>query len=420
MVTLTKVSGSSAASPQPHTYFAGKGTLTRVGLPTSESKQPTALLPAKNNAPSVSATDGAKQSGVTFLQKLTDLLTVNQNMETANSVMAWGRLFGDEQFESIGKQLGQTAYENYRDSAEEFQYIAERGASGAAKGVQGVVNALGYLGQMQNQVQIQQNAQTLAAWGALTGNQDFKGAAQHMNDFAQQVKDAGLQDTVSFGDKYQQDVQERYADTDITKTGQFLGDVSETLGGLAPAAAMNAVAPGSGLVVTALSAGGNAAQEALASGASDHQALAYGIAVGGAEAVTEKLFDGVAGIFGKGTADDVVKGMAERLAKDETAQAAIVKVANGLGEGFEEFVSEFAQRVSNELLIDTDDRSFIETLGDAGKSALMGLLVSGIIQTADTIGQGGLHTPALRCGDTTQQKPPPGASLREGVVLIRC
>ena len=394
MGMLIKTYGAPAASPLPHTYFAGKGTLTRVGLPTPQSKQPVTLLPEKNKAPSVAKTGGAEQSDTTFLQKLNDLVTVNQNMQTANSAMAVGRLFGNKQLESTGKQLGQTAYENYRDAAKEFQYIAERAALGAAKGTEGIVNALGYLGQMQNRAQIQQNAQVLGAWGALTGNSDFKGAAQHMNDYTRELKDAGLQDTVSFGDRYQQNIQHRYADTDITKTGRVLGDVSETLGGLAPAAAMNVAAPGSGIAITALSAGGNAAQEALASGASDHQALAYGIAVGGVEAATEKMFDGVAGVFGKGTADDVVEGIAKRLAKNERAQAALVKVANSLGEGFEEFVSEFTQRAANELLIDTDDRTLWETNRDAAYSGLMGLLVSGIIQSADTVGRGGLGTPA--------------------------
>ena len=73
--------------------------------------------------------------------------------------------------------------------------------------------------------------------------------------------------------------------------------------------------------------------------------------MGGLEAATEKVFDGVAGIFGKGVADDIVAGIAKRLAKSETAQTAFVKIANSLGEGFEEFVSEFGQRVANELII---------------------------------------------------------------------
>ena len=38
---------------------------------------------------------------------------------------------------------------------------------------------------------------------------------------------------------------------------------------------------------------------------------------------------------------------------------------------------------ANELIIDTDDRSVLQTLGDAGYSALMGAIVGGVVQTAD-------------------------------------
>lgn len=344
--------------------------------------------------PSVNAADGDDGSGKTFLQKLGDILSFNQNMEQASNAMMFGAMFGNKELENIGKQLAETTGQKTVDSSKEFGYIAERGAGGAAKGAEGFINALGYMGQMLNRNQLQQNAQDIAMWGAVTGNENFNDAAQHLNNYAEWLKDEGLQNTVKFGSKYQEDIQNRYKDADITKTGQMVGGVSEAIGGMIPSIAANAAIPGSGLVVTVLSAGGNAAQEAKANGASDYEALLYGTAVGGIEAATEKIFDGVAGVFGKGAADDIIEGIAKKLGKSQTAQNAFVKIANGLGEGFEEFISEFGQRVANELIIDTDNRSFLETLGDAGTSAIMGAVVGGVIQASNSIVQGIKADPA--------------------------
>lgn len=333
-------------------------------------------------------TVAAPTTGKTFFQKLSDVLTRNQRTENANSLMAAGRLFGNEEMEAEGKRIAEQAHKDAVESAKEFQYIAERGVAGAAKGVEGIGNALGYMGQMANRQQLQQNAQTYKVIGDLTKNENVKSAAQFMENAADEQSGRGLQDALSFGTKYQQDVQERYADADITKTGEALGGISEGVGGFLPSAAANAVIPGSGIVTTMLSAGGNAAQEALRDGAADHEALAYGAAVGAIEAATEKIFDGMAGVFGKGAADDVIDSIAKRLAKTPGTQNAVKKLADGLGEGFEEFISEFGQRVANELIVDTDNRSFVQTLGDAGVSFLMGAAVSGVIQAAGGISSG--------------------------------
>ena len=343
---------------------------------TSETNIPTVPLITMTPEPT-------EKDGKTFLQKLGDILNFNSNMDTANSALAMGALFGNKDMVNKGVEMAQTAMDNQVSSGEEFRYSAERGAGGAAKNVEGFINALGYLGQQGTQAQAMQNASMYGMLGDLTGIDRYKGVSESMGKVAEELNTVGLQDTAKFGTKYQQNIQERYADADITKTGQFVGGVSEAVGGLLPSVAANAVAPGSGIVVSALSAGGNATQEALASGASDHSALAYGVAVGALEAATEKVFDGMAGIFGKGAADDVIDSIAKKLAKNETAQKAFVKVANSLGEGLEEFITEYGQRVANELIVNTDDRTFKETSKDALTSAIMGAIVGGIVQTAN-------------------------------------
>ena len=64
---------------------------------------------------------------------------------------------------------------------------------------------------------------------------------------------------------------------------------------------------------------GSGAQEARQAGASAQEQIAYGAAVGTVEALTEKLFDGLAGIYGKGAADKLVEDSIARMAKSREA-----------------------------------------------------------------------------------------------------
>lgn len=85
---------------------------------------------------------------------------------------------------------------------------------------------------------------------------------------------------------------------------------------------------------------GSSAQEARQEGADVGEQLAYGITKGGIEVATEKLFDGVAGIFGKGAADDVVEGAIRRLARTDTGRTVLRALAGAGGEGTEEAISD--------------------------------------------------------------------------------
>lgn len=85
---------------------------------------------------------------------------------------------------------------------------------------------------------------------------------------------------------------------------------------------------------------GSSAQEARQEGADVGEQLAYGITKGGIEAATEKLFDGVAGIFGKGAADDMVEGVIRHLAETDTGRTVLRALAGAGGEGTEEAISD--------------------------------------------------------------------------------
>ena len=84
---------------------------------------------------------------------------------------------------------------------------------------------------------------------------------------------------------------------------------------------------------------GSAAQEARQKGANVFQQAAYGAASGGVEVLTEKMFDGVAKIYGAGAADDVVEELIRKLTKSDFGRTALRWFAGAAGEGIEEVVS---------------------------------------------------------------------------------
>lgn len=73
---------------------------------------------------------------------------------------------------------------------------------------------------------------------------------------------------------------------------------------------------GSGAASPCTAATGAATSDALQRGASGADAVSYGVANGLLEVATEKMFDGVAGAFGKGAADDVLQSAVSRITQD--------------------------------------------------------------------------------------------------------
>lgn len=90
----------------------------------------------------------------------------------------------------------------------------------------------------------------------------------------------------------------------------------------------------------ALRAFGGGTQEARQGGGDLNQQLGYGGGVAAVELITEKLFDGLAGIYGKGTLDKVTEGVIGRLAKTDAGRTALRVLEGGIGEGSEELISD--------------------------------------------------------------------------------
>ena len=106
--------------------------------------------------------------------------------------------------------------------------------------------------------------------------------------------------------------------------------------------ALGALTGGSATIPMAIRSFGSGAQLARQEGASENQQILYGVANAAVEAATEKMFDGVARIHGKGMADDMVDDFAKRWAKSEGGQALVRGLVNAGGEGLEEIASGLA------------------------------------------------------------------------------
>lgn len=96
---------------------------------------------------------------------------------------------------------------------------------------------------------------------------------------------------------------------------------------------------GNNLIPMAIRSFGGGAQEARQSGASTARQLAYGAGSAAVEVLTEKMFDGLAGVYGKGGADEIVEKAITRLTKNEAARRALTVAASAAGESIEEFAS---------------------------------------------------------------------------------
>ena len=99
-------------------------------------------------------------------------------------------------------------------------------------------------------------------------------------------------------------------------------------------------AAGLGMLPFFVRAAGGSMQEARHAGASTGQQLAYGLTKAAIEVGTEKLFDGLAGVFGKGAADDVIEGLIGKLSGSNTGRSLLRAFAGAAGEGTEEVISD--------------------------------------------------------------------------------
>ena len=263
-------------------------------------------------------------------------------------------------------------------AGQEFQL--RKAAIAPVTSLKGMANEASYIGQGGARANLADAQAGLSVVDAILGTDN----AKKTGDMLKEVQAAGLRTPFHWGEKFDAETEAMYTPS---KEERFFSEVLSGATGMIPAIVANIFVPGSSLFVMASGAAGNATQEALESGADDAGALTYGLAVGTIEAMTEKLFDGVSGLFGKGLADDAIESLVKSKLKNETAQQAVIKVLSMLGEGAEEFVAEVTENWVNRVTADTDMRRGKELWGDSVYSFWVGGLVSALMQTANLGGR---------------------------------
>ena len=97
---------------------------------------------------------------------------------------------------------------------------------------------------------------------------------------------------------------------------------------------------GSALIPMGARVYGQSVGKARRAGANLDRQTAYAMTRTAIELASEKLFDGVAGIYGAGAADDITEALVRRLADSGTGRTLLRAVIGSVGEGTEELVSD--------------------------------------------------------------------------------
>lgn len=184
---------------------------------------------------------------------------------------------------------------------------------------------------------------------------------------------------------------------------QMAGNVASAIGGMAPNIAANmAGMPGLGWYSLYAGSAGGAAQEARDAGADPLTAATAGALSGAVEMATEKMFDGIPGMSqgNRFAVSDAVEKGIQKYIKSAAGQKIAGKMADILGEGAEEYVSELAGSYIAQLYQE-DERTFLERASDPDTwyAFAVGSLTSGVMNA----GAGAIGAAARKVSGTQVQ-----------------
>ena len=235
-----------------------------------------------------------------------------------------------------------------------------------------------------------------------TGNEWYNRAGRYLQSEADKVQKIS-DDAYTRGSEGLTNAQKLLFDVGIAGA-QMLGD--KAFGVAAP-------------IVMAARGFGSGSMQARQEGATHTQQVLYGAASAAVEALTEKMFDGVAHVYGKGAADDVVQKVAEKLAKTPQGQSVVRALMNAGGEGLEEMISAIVdpalQTIYNDKVINGkrygekgayDDVKMADILYDGLIGALLGF-AGGAVDVAQTMRGAGADSAAERTETAEHEKSSP-------------
>ncbi len=178
-----------------------------------------------------------------------------------------------------------------------------------------------------------------------------------------------------------------------------------TLGGAAYESARAAATVGKVLSgsITFASASGSAYEAAIANGIDPETAMRLATAAGAIELGTEAISSGLGSFAGRklgvgGVTDGVMETLVGKVTSDPNVQKALVTASSILGEGFEEFMSEWGNYAAQKLLGGYDARTGREVWRDSLEAFRDGAFISGLLNATSLLQYGVPPQDAIEAG----------------------
>lgn len=242
----------------------------------------------------------------------------------------------------------------------------------------------------------------------------------------EEYKDKPLEKAVHWGEAYDQESERIAQELNVNEEARKDYQFGQALGRMAPAIALSATGNLAGAGLTAFGAGeaakgayavgrflssaatftsaaGGAYEDAKAHGIDDDRAMTYAATVGAIELAAESVSSGLGKIGGKaigtgGFTDDFVSSLAKKVSSDPNVQNAVIYAGGVLGEGFEEWLSEWGDYAANRLLVKYDDRTLRDVWGDSKESFMQGAMMSSLLNITQLMQRGVPPKEAIRQG----------------------
>lgn len=350
---------------------------------TQKASQPAALpaikmptLDAPKTTPTVRAATGGrvptvgakKTSGVDIVKAVTQKpaaqgggrVTMPQvkKRETATDRLANIRAFGAGDYSGGGellKKIGQTVASGVLGSAAGITEIAGQATPTTGEQHLGQFSGFGDIGRA-----VRESRET---------GEDINTITQRLEQERSQRRKADRQKTYAAADKLtERSAQlQQQAKEGAGKVGGFLVDLGVTGTQMAGDALANVLLPGSGLAAMGTRVYGQSAGDARREGKTEGQQVLSGLKGATIEVLTEKLFGGLAKAYGAGTADELVKKMADKLTRTDAGKRVATWLINSGGEGIEEVVSDLLNPLADRALGLDDGKSPIYTTDDVAQ-----------------------------------------------------
>lgn len=321
--------------------------------------------------------------------------------------------------------------DDYRPQAEWAGRDLKGGAMGAAR------DSVNYMTNAVSQRRAEQAAENAVAKAMATGDTGGKSYEelyrQYMQEYADKYKDEPLKKYVDWGEEYDRETERLAEELNVSDAAREQAQFNRALGRMAPAIAISATGnlAGGGLALlgageaakgayvlgrvlssaaTFTSASGAAYEDAKANGIDDDKAMTYAAVVGAIELATEAISSGLGKIGGKaigtgGMTDDLLENLAKRVSSDTTVQNAVIYAGGVLGEGFEEWLSEWGDYFANRIMVGYDTRTGKEVWNDSLDSFRQGAMMSALLNSTQLMQKGVPPQDAIRQGiDETAQE----------------